>query len=131
MQIRKFDPEQDYETVAHWWKKREWPVVPLALLSKTAFIVEDDTQAYAAGWLYKTDSKFALLEWIIANPDCEQKKRAQSLDILISRLMEAARQGGFSNVFSSISNERLIERYKKHGFKTSDKGMTNMIARVD
>lgn len=131
MEIRKFDPQSDYLKVSAWWEKQGWPSIPLEMLPKTGFIMEDAEGGLCAGWLYKTDSKFAWLEWIVANPARPFELRGRALDVLMLRLVETARSSGFKAVFSSINNERLINRYKKHGFKETEKSMTNMIMRIN
>lgn len=131
LEIRKFDPEQDYADVVAWWTARKWPTIALDLLPKTGFIVEGYGVKICAGWLYKTDSKFALIEWIVSNPLPGHESRGEALDILMLRLVETAKRQDFKAIFSSIDNKRLIARYKKHGFTQTDGNMTSMIMRIN
>lgn len=131
MEIRKFEPDQDYEEVASWWKAHKWPAIPLDMLPKTGFIVEEPRGKMCAGWLYKTDSKIAWIEFIVSSPHTMQEIRGKSLDLLMVRLVETAKSMGFKSIFSSINNPRLVDRYKKHGFIETEKNMSNMIMRIN
>ena len=86
MEVRKYNPS-DYFTVASWWSKQKWPVIPSDHLPEHGFIVD----GIAAGFLYKTDSKFALLEFVIANPDTSKEDRSKALDLVIDSLLKSNR----------------------------------------
>lgn len=126
MQARPFNLRTDYSEVATWWKAHGWPEIPPEALSPTGFVVD----GICAGWFYKTDSKLSWIEWVVSNPSVEPEVRGAGLDALMGRLIEEGRRLGFSSMFSSISNKRLIERYKKHGFIETETGMSNMIRRL-
>lgn len=113
--------DKDYTTVCGWWLARGWPVAPKHCLSTTGLIVPE----VCAGWIYKSDSSIAWMEWIISNPNTESTKRAEALDVLIDALVAQAKDGGFKHIFSSISHPSLMARYEKHGFQATDKNMTN------
>lgn len=120
--IRPYKTE-DLAEIGSWWNKHKWGVLPPEMLPKTGFVVE----SYCAGFLYKTDSSIAILEFIISNPSTDKEKRAEALDLLISTLITKAKEDGHSAIFSSIQHPSLISRYKKHGFVTGDLNMTNMV----
>lgn len=115
--------DKDYPTVLKWLTAQEWPPLPVEVLPKTGFIVDD----YCAGFLYKTDSAIAWLEWVVANPDTDYNKRGEALDNLINSLVTEAKDQGFKIVLTSCQHNRLINRYDNHGFKITDKNMTNLM----
>ena len=117
--IRPYTNE-DYNLVASWWEKRGFPKIPAHLLPTNGVIVEER----AVGFLYSTDSGIAWLEWIVSDPD--QRGETDAVSVVIETLVQAAKQLGFSVVFSSLHNERLINKYTKAGFDVGDVGMTNM-----
>lgn len=125
MEVRRFDKERDYKTVAHWWANyKGWgAVVPIEFLPEHGYIVDD----VCAGFLYKTDSKFALLEWVIANPESDATTRSEALDQLIPAILREAKALGFGAVYSSTKHSKLIDRYIKHGFHIGDTGVTTGI----
>lgn len=125
MEVRKFQTS-DYFELCGWWNKHNWPCIPLDHLPENGFIVE----GLAAGFLYKTDSKFGLLEFVVANPDSSKEDRAQALDLVIDNTLNLAKELGFKSIFSSITHPKLIQRYQEHGFMMTDENMTNMIRRL-
>ena len=116
----------DYWTLASWWNTHKWPCPDQEMLPKTGFIVEE----ICAGFLYKTDSKIAWLEFIISNPVSDKQERNKALDLLIKKLCEEAKNCEFAAVFTSTEHEKLIQRYTDHGFKITDNNMKNMVKRI-
>jgi hypothetical protein len=117
----------DYAHVSAWWQAQNWPVIPQEMLPSTGLIVESEGEKLAAGFLYKTDSKIAWLEFLVGNPESDKMKRRQALDALIQGLCDEARESGFTRIFTSAQHPGLIERYKGHGFMETDKNMTNLV----
>ncbi len=122
MEVRKYSPN-DYFEISVWWKNQGWPGVPQDHLPETGFVVE----GIASGFLYKTDSKIAWLEFIIANPSTTKEERSEALDLIIDKLLETAKELNFKNVFSTAQHPKLLERYQKHGFTIGDQNMTNLM----
>ena len=122
MQIRPFE-KKDHYTVCKWWKQHDWQGLSLNMLPPTGYIVDD----VCAGWLYKTDGGWALLEWIISNPESDKDKRDEALDRLISKLIEEADNAGVKAIFTSSNHPKLVERYGKHNFKITDTNVTHMV----
>jgi hypothetical protein len=122
MEVRKYQPS-DYFELCTWWELQKWPSMGQDHLPENGFIVE----GIAAGFLYKTDSKFALMEFIIANPKTEKETRAQALDLVIDSLLNLAKELDFKSVFSSITHPKLLQRYQQHGFVVTDENMTNLV----
>lgn len=123
MQVRKIDLEKDLPEISVWWVEQNWTPIPKSLLPKTGFIIDN----YAAGFLYTTDSDFGVMEWIIANPNTKKEIRREALDLLIKALLEEADNKNIKAIFTSAEHKGLIERYKKHGFKITDRNMTNLV----
>ena len=114
---------KDYKTLHEWWKAYDWQSVPYNCLPKTGYIID----GYCAGFLYKTDSNIAWLEWIISNKNANKEEKAKALDSLISKLIDDAKKEGFKLIFTSVSNKSLVDRYKQHGFNVTDENMVNLI----
>lgn len=127
MIVRKFDPELDYIDAVTCWKQQEWPAIPLDLLPKTGIVVESDQSKLAFGWLYLTDSKMSILEFIVGNPNVSWQERDEAIHLVINALCLEAKGNGARSIFTSVNHPRLIERYKSQGFAETDRNMTNLI----
>jgi hypothetical protein len=114
MKVRFFTSE-DYPMICKWWVDHRHDAVALECLSKTGIIVND----ICAGFLFKTDSAVALMEYIVSDPQSEKEFRRESLDHLIELLVSEAKKSGFSVIFTSFESIALCERLKsKHDFTT-------------
>jgi hypothetical protein len=127
MLVRKFDPETDYPHAVGCWKTQGWPAIPLDLLPKTGVVVESDGVNLAYGWLYLTDSKMTIMEFIVGNPNVDWKLRDEAIHLVINKLIVEAKERGGRSIFSSVNHKRLMDRYKSHGFIQTDVNMTNFI----
>lgn len=119
--------EDNYPILTAWWAFHKWGAVPLDHLPEIGLLVSENGLNLCAGFLYETNSKFALLEFIISNPLCDKLLRDRALDILIDSLIQKAKEKGFKTVFSSIQSTALIKRYEKHGAIKTDTNMTNFV----
>jgi hypothetical protein len=125
--VEFFEPQKHYETVAGWWAAQDWPVMPLTHLPKTGFVVSHQGKPACAGWLYKTDSAMCWLEFIVASPEIRHEPRSAVLSVLVSSARMAAELMGFQTIFMSTASQSLGSRLGAHGFKASDKSMTNYV----
>lgn len=125
--VEFFQADKHYETVAKWWADHNWPAVPLSHLPQTGIIVSHNGKPAAATWIYKTDSAFCWMEWIVANPEIRREARSSCLSVLISTAKILAKFMGFRSIYMSISNPSLAQRIEAQGFKSSDQEMTNYV----
>jgi N-acetylglutamate synthase-like GNAT family acetyltransferase len=126
--VRPWQAKSDHPLLAMWWTLHSWPVVPLAALPPTGYIVCDEAgTAICAGFLYKTDSCIGWLEWVVANPLYDKVLRGEALDQLIAKLLDEAVLCGMRQVFTTTTHPSLISRYEKHGFLITDRNNTNLI----
>lgn len=124
--MRVIDIKNDYHVLCNWWRQHEWPAIPKDHLPVTGYIIDN----VCAGFLYKTDSKIAWIEFIISNKECDKQLRNDGLNNLITKLTDVAKEDGFTSIFTSVSHPKLIERYSNLNFNVTDKNMSNMIRRV-
>jgi hypothetical protein len=115
-----------YNKIREWAARRDFTIPAPEYLPETGYINNN----HCAGFLYKTDSKICWLEWVVSNPDSPKEERNLALNELIDKLCDDAQKLGFKAIFTSVEHEGLLERYKKLGFNTTDKSMTNMIRRL-
>jgi hypothetical protein len=127
MDIRLFNIEQDYAEVSTWWEAQGWPPVKASWLSTTGYIVTDGDRKLAAGWLYLTNSKAAVFEWMVGNPEASIEDRAEAQDLILRAVDELAQSMDLEMVFTNTDHDKLMERLVKHKYIITDKGMTNLV----
>lgn len=123
MQARPFSFHNDYATLQLWWAAHGWEAVPPDHLPEVGFIIND----LVAGFIYKTDSAFCWLEFIISNPDSHEDERSRALDCLLHACVEWVSKSRFKTILSTIKHKRLIEHYKQVGFIQADTEMSTML----
>ena len=109
--------ESDWDTLVGWWDAwPEWVAPPRDFLpdnGKGGFMVEKNNTPIVAGFLYTTNSKGVLLEWIISNPDYKDEDRQDAIELLINGAENVSRKLGYKYMFSIGRNKHLIETHKK------------------
>jgi len=124
LNIRRLQ-ESDWETLVEWWDKWEDWVAPardfLPDNGKGGFMVEKDSKPVIAGFVYTTNSKAALLEWIISDPDYRDNDREQALELLINGSENVCKSMGYNYMFSIGRNKSLIDTHKKLGWNIDEK----------
>lgn len=126
MKVELFDPVKHYAELSRWWRKQDWEPLPLSALPTIGMVTMDGDVAIASGFLYNTDSDFALIEFIVGNPELKHEVRGEGLDLVIDRLTSSAKEMGKKILISYTNHGRLIDRYKEHKFVESDLNMTGM-----
>lgn len=127
VRVDRFEANKHYDTVKAWWAEQQWPTIPLSHLSEQGFVSYVDDVPAAAGWLYMTDSAFAIFEFLVANPEVRREPRAKAIEALIEKVKANADGLGFTSIFMSVTNQSLVKRLEARGFKVTDKNMTNLI----
>jgi hypothetical protein len=126
MHVVPFNAEKHYEAVETWWKRHDWPVIPIKTLPPTGFIIEE----VCATWLYELDSNIAMLEWTVANKEINFLKRSQALNTLIDHVLKYAKNQGYEHVFTTANHPGFIGRLKERGFMVTDTSVTHLMARL-
>lgn len=124
-----FQPTQ-YDMIAGWWTRHGWPPVNQAALSEIGLLVYDDDTPLCAGWLYLMTKYWALIEWVVVNPDAPRKRRAVGVELLLERLVSEAKFFNVQAIFTSLKSSGLIRLYQRQGFKITDTGMSNLVLTV-
>lgn len=126
MKVRKFY-KTDLETINSWMRERNQPEFLEFMLPYTGFIAED----VCAGFLYKTDSSLAWLEWLVTNPMASSIERHEALDLVIDNLVSEAKAWGAKAIFTSTDNQQLVDRYTRHKFLPTDTKVTHLIRGIE
>jgi hypothetical protein len=116
LNIRKLKVS-DWETLQKWWE--QWPdwVAPtkefLPNNGTGGYIVEKNDKAIIAGFIYYTNSKTALLEWIVSDPDYRESDRQEALELLITTSEQDCKDTGYKYMFSVCRSKKLMETHRK------------------
>jgi hypothetical protein len=122
---RKFNMDQDYNSVAAWWEARGWPAIPKDMLSENGLIIDD----YCAGWVYSLTNSLYLVECVVSNPGSNKIIRNSAMNTLVDSLCETAKQKGARAAMSFVSQTntpQLLKRYEDRGFKQTDRNMVSI-----
>tara|TARA_Y100001963_G_scaffold145638_1_gene219532 strand:+ start:1998 stop:2399 length:402 start_codon:yes stop_codon:yes gene_type:complete len=113
--------ESDWSTLQEWWSTwPKWEVPPRDFLPDNGtggFIVEKDDTPIVAGFVYLTNSKGVLLEWLISNPEYRENDRDEAIETLIMEIEKTIKNLGYKFMFTITQHNKLIETHKKLGWK--------------
>jgi|TARA_E500000178_G_C17033263_1_gene761811 hypothetical protein len=115
MHVRKWDRNNDYDTLVSWWKAWEFGIVPKECLPPDGIIVEQDGKPLCAGGLYiGVGTEFAFMEWIVTDKNAESRKIHQALRICIDELINLGKSKGMKLIYTATKEQALQKRYEKY-----------------
>jgi hypothetical protein len=121
----------DYEnTLIGWWEDWEWTAPPKESLPNNGlggFMISKGEVDVCAGFAYFTNSNLAWCEFIVSNKQYKDKDRNDAIELLINTIVEACKNAGYKTIFTSVSNQNLINKYQNCGFIKAQEGATEMI----
>ncbi len=124
MNIRRLT-DKDWDTLVSWWSnwpKWQAPVKDfLPENGKGGLIVEKDNKPIVAGFIYLTNSKTALLEWIVSNPKYREADRKQAIELLITGAENLVKSLEYKYLFAVMQHKGLIETHEKLGWNKDKK----------
>lgn len=121
---RSFDLTKDYAIIQQWWTAHGSFAPKPEHLSSTGIIIEADIPL-CAGWLYNTDSKICVFEFVVSNPNVEKHLRDAALTLLIEEIKKLASNRGYELIYSSVKGMKYINRLQAAGFVVADEGQTH------
>lgn len=126
--------ENDWPILENWWSSwKGWAAPPRDFLPDNGLgglLVESDGAPVVAGFIYFTNSKGALLEWIISNPEYKENDRDEAIELLIVAAENILRDQGVKYIFSICRNPNLINKFKKLKFSVSDDHSYEVIKKI-
>lgn len=130
MNIRRLT-EDDWTTLVEWWSAwPKWKSPTKELLpdqGKGGLIVEKENKPIVAGFIYLTNSKTALLEWIVSDPNYREDDRDAAIELLITGAENIVKTMDYKYLFSVMQHKRLIETHKKLGWHCDEKPSHELI----
>ena len=126
--------EEDYEThLTKWWSDWGWtaPVKDFLPDNGTGgLMVYKDKTLIVAGFIYYTNSKGALLEWIVSNPKYKEADRKDAIELLINTAEKVCKANGVEYMFSIGRNKSLINIHKELGWNVDNKSSHELVKNI-
>lgn len=126
MKVVRFDKQKHFNMITEWYINRKQNMLPLEYLPETGFIVPN----ICAGFLYKTDSKLALIENYISCPKSDKETRSNALDLVTKSLIDEAKKYDFNVIMALTKLDSVRKRAEKSGFQTVDNDFSILVRRV-
>ena len=124
----------DWDTLVSWWDGwKEWKAPPRDMLpdnGKGGFMVENKNGPIVAGFVYTANSKTALLEFIVSDPNYKGKDRKEAIELLINGAEEVCKEKGYKYIFSIGRNKHLMDTHKKLGYNVDTKVSHEIIKKI-
>ena len=96
--------KSDWSTIQQWWSNwPEWEAPPRDFLpddGSSGLIIEKDNKPIVAGFIYLTNSKVALLEWVISDPKYRSEDRHDAINLLIEKSEKLIKDIGYKYMFT-------------------------------
>jgi hypothetical protein len=116
---------EDWDILLKWWEAwPEWVAPTKDFLPDNGtfgLMVEKDGIPVVAGFIYLTNSKTALLEWIVSNPEYREEDRDIIIEKLISDAEHVVKDLGYKYMFAVMQHKKLIETHEKLGWNSDKK----------
>lgn len=116
--------ESDWDTLVGWWKWWRWAIMPKDFLPENGtggVMVVKNGVCVVAGFLYTTNAKVMILDFIVSNPDYKDKDRKTAVEILIKEAEIKAKNLKCKYMFSISKSTHLINAHKELGWVVDSK----------
>jgi len=126
--------DSDWETLTAWWDS--WPdwVSPskdfLPDNGTGGLMIQKNNKPIVAGFLYFTNSKSVLLEWIISDPNYKEIDRQEAVELLIKTAEKVCKDAGKKYMFSIGRNKNLIKLHEKIGWNVDKKASYEIVKKI-
>jgi len=130
VRARKFDISKDYDILSSWWRAHDSFPPKREHLSPIGIVVEVEGKPVCAGFLYNTDSKICVFEFVVCDPEASKENRHDALNHLIETIQKLAKELEYTLIYTSINIESYIKKLEKAGFVETDNNQTHMFCEV-
>jgi len=117
--------DSDWDTLCEWWDAwPKWVNPPKDFLPDNGtggLMVYKHNTPIVAGFIYYTNSKAALFEWVISNPQYRETDRKQAVELLINTAEKVCKANGVDYMFTIGRTKPLIETHRKLNWMVDDK----------
>ena len=114
--------ESDYETLVKWWNWWPgWEAPPKTFLPDTGFIVEKNNVGIVSSYVYMTNSKTAIFDWVVSNPEYRESDRKDAIRLLIQATETVLKDQGIKHIFSFVRHKNLLKIHEDLGWDVDKK----------
>jgi len=128
LNIRKLT-ESDYDLVSQWWVDWGWTPIEKEILPDNGtggIMVEQNGNPIIAGFMYWTNSKIVILDYIVSNKKSNSITRQNALQLLIVAVEDMVEAAECKYLFSFSQHKGLIKTHKKLGWDISKNNIFKM-----
>ncbi|MAB58997.1 MAG: hypothetical protein CMO46_00470 [Verrucomicrobiales bacterium] len=126
--------DSDWETLTAWWDS--WPdwVSPskdfLPDNGTGGLMIQKNNKPIVAGFLYFTNSKSVLLEWIISDPKYKDNDRQEAVELLIKTAEKVCKDADKKYMFSIGRNKNLMKIHEKIGWNIDKTASYEIVKKI-
>jgi len=120
--VRKHSKEEFLPTYIKWMEEHKFPTNCASIMPENFFVCyADETPIYACPF-WHTDSKIAIIAFIVSNKKANYRIKKGGLDSLIERVIKYAKAKNYLSIFSTTTTETIIKSFENNGFVSGDTG---------
>lgn len=116
MFIEKFNINSHMDDLGAWLKARNQRVPLHNEMPALGFVVRSSDHAVAMGFIRRVEGGFGQLDGLCTNPHAPAKDRNDAIDLVVSKLLQSARELEIKGLVSTSIDKNTLERSLKHGF---------------
>ena len=122
--------EEDYETIVQWqtkWWKINLPKTMLPDDGKSGFMIEKNNKPVACAFFYVTNSKIALIGWVMSDPEYREEDRQLLIESLITNIEHTSKKMGYVHMYTISGHKNLSKTYRKLGWVDSNESVVHLM----
>jgi hypothetical protein len=117
MNIRRFDHKTDADAIRTWLAARKLPQSLAEDLPHLGYMAECyNGDLVAAGFLRSCEGRHAIADSFITNPEESPQVRDLAMDLVLSKILETAKELKLKSLVAYSLDSYTISRAKRHGF---------------
>lgn len=126
--------DSDWETLTAWWDSwPEWVSPSKDFLPDNGtggLMIQKNNKPIVAGFLYFTNSKSVLLEWIISDPKYKDNDRREAVELLIKTAEKVCKDADKKYMFSIGRNKNLMKIHEKIGWNVDKTASYEIVKKI-
>lgn len=123
-ETQDFFVEKNYDELLTWTMKARVPCIAKEFLPEKGVYVKLNGKGIGAGFLYKTDSKMAVIGSIVIDNENDADVKKQTFDQIISSLSGLAKKEGFLVATIATNDKEKEMRLQLLDYAKNDTGVS-------